>query len=1143
MSRVEGQDADGVGGESDIENVGQVNAQSVEGSGDGDTKGTEKEEVAGKSGMSTLSWMGSWTKKTMQSAAKAQSQIGELLAIPSRKYKEINVENDLLRKRVYELSSVLCEQISIDGPIECGGLLVLKSESAVVIGTDRDVKLLGTQWYRKRNEEEEWVIIEKATKGYYRTCIDDVGCEIRVVVSFTKLFCRLLIPVVSTGDKAESPKKEVGMDQSPSATSLSSLNSAQSSAQQNGHNEKITITRTSTIVLSKEVQDSLKKYQKGKCEHEHVFYKLKNSQEPLYQSFLKVSARTKDHMSISLLRTLLPHLDDNHGEDEDDAYTEEGSSEDGDIFDDPYEKRVVCSASFPKNSVRVYAHGDNSTGFTLRMKGHLFDIHCTSGVERDALIAFVRAARSQVVDVEHGYDFDADKVLVQTGADSYNFLECAYPQVWGLLGYEDLKERSEQINSPVGSGASSSMFKFVGFGGNGAKKKVFRSVTSLLSSALDPLNDLNGGNDSALRSPVHQSNGGTYVDQSPGVKKTAKIRADSPVTFDLYKEAGFGEPYSVELDLEEGEGLGITLSLFHLVNKNGSSHPVDGAACVCVTGFCPIVRNGEECRGQLERCGKIRPGDALVSIGDIPIEPAPVRTMGDLSSYTKCSLSRVSQIVNKVRYAGVSNDSRRPHNPKCLMKFTFAYAGTGHAGTIQFHNKAKEEVEDMKNRLYEANTRVSSMVMKCEQRLETQGVRTRSLCNVVEEERSRAERAVIEKNLAIDELNSLKDAVYSFRSRCEAERKALELAVVRANEKANAFAAEKEAAEARIEKLESNMTEMATEGECWVNTIGTKEEALRALETDLRAQQIKYENLQCLLDNATAERNRLRQELVEANDAIREAKKSVADMQIKVDQANDEADALTSRLRMEAEESQNSMQRQRHLEENFSQQMSDLKDQLAVANTHSTALKEANQTAEHRAEQASRDRQAAEIALLEEKGKNAAAQKEILSLRRSLTDATTGAPISVAANGEVASSAASPKSMSGEIARYKQNELRYANKLAELEGANELLRSQLKSYKSRVQSLAAEVSKVAKVDELVEENNNLTVNLQLERASRLEAEDELTAYKRALRQFAAQAQKDEREGSGEPWTRRPKIFDHLYKTLKSEDGNNGTTPN
>ena len=70
---------------------------------------------------------------------------------------------------------------------------------------------------------------------------------------------------------------------------------------------------------------------------------------------------------------------------------------------------------------------------------------------------------------------------------------------------------------------------------------------------------------------------------------------------------------------------------------------------------------------------------------------------------------------------------------------------------------------------------------------------------------------------------------------------------------------------------------------------------------------------------------------------------------------------------------------------------------------------------------------------------------------------------------------------------------------------NEGLRTMVNSLKKKVRSLAVEIERVAQFDVLVSEKDDLLVSLSLEKARRLEVEDELSAYKRALREFAEQA--------------------------------------
>ena len=90
-----------------------------------------------------------------------------------------------------------------------------------------------------------------------------------------------------------------------------------------------------------------------------------------------------------------------------------------------------------------------------------------------------------------------------------------------------------------------------------------------------------------------------------------------------------------------------------------------------------------------------------------------------------------------------------------------------------------------------------------------------------------------------------------------------------------------------------------------------------------------------------------------------------------------------------------------------------------------------------------------------------------------------------------------------------------------------------------------EIERVAQFDVLVSEKDDLLVSLSLEKARRLEVEDELSAYKRALREFAEQASSVfclwlgayllmrlitifSQEG------KRPKIFRHLWQRLQQE---------
>ncbi len=98
-----------------------------------------------------------------------------------------------------------------------------------------------------------------------------------------------------------------------------------------------------------------------------------------------------------------------------------------------------------------------------------------------------------------------------------------------------------------------------------------------------------------------------------------------------------------------------------------------------------------------------------------------------------------------------------------------------------------------------------------------------------------------------------------------------------------------------------------------------------------------------------------------------------------------------------------------------------------------------------------------------------------------------------------------------------------------VQGENDILRTQVNSYKQKCASLAQEVSKIANSEALLNEKNDLIVKLQLEKAKFMEASDELIAYKRAIKEYAEILRNELVNGRSESWNLRPRIFDHLYK--------------
>lgn len=1145
--------------------------------------------------------MSSWMQRTLSTAVKAQSQLGELLARPGRLYKELNQENVELRRRVAEISVALShDRVELAGDLTTGSVIALKDKvSGAAIGVQNDNKLMEITWTRavphnknsgnsaekedKLDQELNWEIIpEAASVGYYRLTVDDVDHCLRADVRMKDLFWRLLPD--SSGDMnhhAENGSShtngttgtvpQVSPAPSPSAASTSSsiaegrkihasassvsLASAASSGSHglNGH------ARESILYFSPEgnevvtVSDQVASLVKDLMKRSKVlqFDGFKNRADPANDAQLIVNAKKQGDLNVLVRR----------------APTKSQALESAEDPDDPASEAI--EASFPAKRLQVYCGGTHARAINLVLDEKSVLLHARANAERDAVVLLIRERRKTLRELPRSYDFEPTELFEPPRIESTSVsvsgagsvaattehgqqqqqsqgpaaVDCAYSEVWKYLEYPALAQAAHDIQSssktlsdfPVTTpGAAFSAI---------ARRFSTRSIPSMFgvvsSSKVPPA------------SPRQDQGRKTRADSKSSEPKELTPPPvppeEMPASFDLYSIGGFGERFDVEVNMIDGEGLGITLSLFDVVRKpNDDVFPERGATCVCISGFCPTVVAGEESLGQLEKSKRVRIGDALVAINGIPVEPSePVRKRKDLRTYEKCTLRRVAELVERERLHGREESERIP-NPAARMTFTFAEGLSGQAVKINSHLKLREELEEYKTKLYEANARASALVMQCEQRLEKQGARTRKLCEVVDEARAESERANTERTFVLDECINLKKQLHGAAEEAKVvagkhneEIDALKEEIGRLNQR-------KEDQVRHIKQLEASMESLANEGEAWVNTIGTKEDALRALEKEMRAMQIKYENSQSLLDNATAERERIRMDVSSRDEQITKLKEELAASQTKLEEANDEADKLTARIRSEADEAANAIERAKHSQKTAAAELETMRGQLSVAQSHARALKEANASAEQRATEASSARQAAEMALHEQKELVALAHKQIAQLEEQLRNERTvhermrrdrtglRSPSASISNTEESGTApASGDAGLDEDTIRREEQLKKRNR--ELEAANDLLRSQVKSLKSRVQGLSAEVTKVTQMDAIVAEKNDLMVQVKLEEAKRLEAEDELTAYKGALLKYARQAQKDEQEGHGEPWTNRPKIFDHLYKTLLAEE--------
>lgn len=1187
------------------------------------------------------SWMGTW-KKTLASAARAQSQIGELLSRPGKRYRELSEENAALRRRVEELAPLLtpiqlgqaqqqtsAEQqgsLQVSGPDTIGGLQVVRllsgsgsSTAGTVLGTEKDAKLLSVHWTRQRGKDEKkgWQAVAGATPGvgFYRTSVDDVDCVLRAQVIFSKLYCRLANEICSENasanqtdpaveDSAEPASAQSSLSSAPSVASLTSL-SSDNHGPLHPDTCRLFAIKSRRIGLSEPVRQAVARLD---ANEKDVVFSVVNKVDPARKSLL--TTRLLDG-KMSLVLHLADAPFSNTAEvtqvaERDDAASEQTLELE---FEDA-SRKLGLSVSLPDLELGIFPLVSSETGLALsvRKKGspdvQRVTVFANSNLERDMIVVFLRLCRSKVAAAASSLDAEA-AAQAQRGAlneERRRMLEntsdgtsqvpkvrypplvsydCAYPQVWSQLGYDfdgkpSVHSDSNQDEVTANSGKAEASFASPG--------KFVKSVSTFLSTALDPLGRETEANGyKSRRSSTSSALSACAATQEATVATAADIALTDepdevrPASFDLYDVSGFGSEYHVDIKLSHGEGLGITLSC-NVVSRAGTSvsgnndpaWPKSGAKCVVVSSFCPVIWEGEEIKGKLEESGLIRPGDALVAVNDLPIEQKCVQTVADLETYIPCSLAYVSKLVQRARQSSGTNQKqweqnfdddeddeelassetpsvRSSGNLACSMRFTFRQGvGMGQQQLVSNENKLRERLEQTEGKLYEANARTSAMFQHCEHRIDAASARITELCEAHAEQRALAEQASIEKLLAMEQVSALRERSAEERATGASDIAALQKRLENAQEQILELRKNKDEAEASVARLEDRLEQVATESKAWVNKIGTKEDAVRALETELHAQQVKQANLEALVDTATSERDRLASEMSIKNESFSALQASLESTKIKLEHANDEADALTSRMRLEQEQAENDLDRARRDCARLTQDLAAAADKLSGTQAHAKALKEANAAAEERASEASSARQTAEAALHQEHEKCVALTQRIGQLQERLRTSgkfgSGNSSTSSEENGQMPV-ASSSNGSSSEALKETQRQI------TELEGANAGLRAQVKTMKNKLRSLSAEASKVAELDAVVLEKNDLLVQVQLEKAQRLEAEDELTAYKRALRQTAEQIKRKEAEnaaagtssgdasgtGASSLWSSRPPIFDHLYKKLVSEE--------
>mmetsp|Transcript_19382 Transcript_19382/g.34521 ORF Transcript_19382/g.34521 Transcript_19382/m.34521 type:complete len:1118 (-) Transcript_19382:49-3402(-) len=1108
--------------------------------------GVDKGEEKGEQGSSPGgSWMGSWTKKTLAQAARAQRDLGELLARPGRKYRELSAENERLRRRAEELAQhVLNKELRVTGKGLVGALHAVKGgglgTEGAVVGVDIDSKLVTIQWLRKRaGQQEPWQVIQGACEGYYRASVDDVGCVLRVDLATTEFYRRLTAELYAE-QPGQAPKPSAEEDDAASiasnaTSSTKSLSSMPEAPRLPPLPNVLSACTIDQITVSEHMAAALKRYSPQK---ESVLFDVKLLDFFSQRAQLKIQKPASDQLVVALSlkdkKKEKPAMAEEKSKERTSAGTA-GKTNGGETkatLGEPLEKRELASnkresgqgdgdgdgnqteegtedeeseeeadwtsvqVDLPTQVMKVAPSTILETGFTISFGDRKERLQANSNLERDMIVVFLRQERAKVcktpvVDTEPQPEFPptekAANASIGEGTSFQVAADCAYPEVWEALDYSvsDLKKgrRGSTVFAP----------------------NVLKSMSTLLSSALDPLNGESHAPNEALS------------------KKQPPPDPDSPAVFNLYQAAGFGKFYTVELDLKQKEGLGMTLSLFNVLHhkkknnqKEAINWPEVAPTCVCVSGFVPIELNGLSCKGQLEKSGLIRPGDALVKIGDDSIEEHEIATVKDLSEYVPCSLQRVAGLVAKGRSPVIPEEGA----PAWKVVFTFAQGGTGHVEHIVAQNNLKARLESVQKKLTTVESNATIKIRQARRELRKQAARVSKMASVLEEHRIEAERAENERVLVATERAALQEQLDKERAAHAAT--AEDLASANENIKAAEAALEADKAEAneKIRKLEAAIQDVTFDGEAWTNTIATKEDALRAVERDLKAMELKNENLQGLIDSTKGEREQSKAIIAEKTKQVEEFTAQVATLEAKLEQADSDADALTSKMRQAQEESETQLARAQHELQLAQEKIKQLQSELAVAKSHTQALKDANASSEARAEESSRLRQQAEASLSEEKATVNALNERITQLQDRLR------------NGP-----AVPAPRPNNSSSSPQNDEEATKRVSELEGANEVLRAQVKSLKARVQGLAAEASKASQFDSVLAEKNELLVHVQVEKAQRQEAEDELSAYQRALRQMAEQIRKCEEQGVSkeEAWSNRPAIFDHLYKRLLNSD--------
>lgn len=791
--------------------------------------------------------------------------MGEILSRPGKFYRELKEESEVLRRRTEEIEQAmtvcdtdnkprLAASIAGEAPHTC--LQQLRAGDAsdgILLGSSADEKLLTIRWQRRvvngdlspsssysslskerrvssktslssevsgesastsvGKDSGGWIVIpgSSSVKGLYQPSPDDIGCELRAEIHFTRQF-RLYSPTLLTDKVVHA------------------------------------VASYAVVALAGDVAEAVRRNVEGL---EKEFEGVVDMFDPKKVGCLKVEVQDRK-MNLCFTKTKVhEEATDSSSVHSNDTLTEEEASEE--------------TAVFPQDSVRVQVVGENATHVLVNIK-RADETACSlilsteSSRKRDEIILTVRGMRSIVQerlglpDLPKDYDYGEAQQGRPVSRSSSEFFTGAKALGSSLMRtqrssssvrLDDCQCRGKQTEDTVivlfdgGQGevgdfcACSCLYSSVAaqvglrptesnalfgrpkrsFSDHGLLH--FQSMSSLISTAFDPF---------AL-----QSNG----------SKRGKRKYRS-----VYALANFAEPFDVVLNLEDDEGLGIQLGLFNVGKEE---------AIMCLTGFCPVNDNP----GQLESHPKISVGDALVAVNGKEVIEEGQR---------KGSLKRIVALVNEAR-APDEPAQENLINTKATLTFTFAkpvkepeveediqkeLRGLREWKTKALTNNEKKEkqLKELRNELKLVKTKLQ----KAEDKLEAKARQATEYCEMMEEVKGsvslvKAEAAIIE-----NERTAIAEKLSQFQVGVAKEVDELKEKLVKAEDTADYWRIEAEKVGKEVINREASMQALAMDGEAFSTALETKEKALRALEEDLNVLRVRNGTLQELLDSTRAER-------------------------------------------------------------------------------------------------------------------------------------------------------------------------------------------------------------------------------------------------------------------------------------------------